>query len=181
LDFLKQCARVINGGDITSGGGVSNFDVMPAFQAAAVNGYFSNLIPEDQPLSGYNRGGRAYPDVALLAHAYVVIVGGKEVLLSGTSASAPVFAAMVSLVNAARSKIGKSSLGYITPTLYALASSFVNDITSGNNKCVSASSDMAYSIPVCCDQGFAASAGWDPVSGLGSINFAKFLDAFVSL
>ena len=99
--------------------------------------------------------------MSLLGAAYWTVSGNAQVTLYGTSASAPVFGGMVSLVNAARKAAGKSSLGWINPALYAFASKFVNDITSGNNKCKVG--------PTCCAQGFYASTGWDPVTGLGSV------------
>jgi tripeptidyl-peptidase-1 len=34
---------------------------------------------------------------------------------------------------------------------------------------------------VCCDYGFTAVSGWDPLTGLGSINFPNFLKAALSL
>ena len=56
----------------------------------------------------------------------------------GTSASTPVFAAMISLINAQRASVGKSSVGFINPTLYATQNrAYFNDITSGNNLCCS--------------------------------------------
>lgn len=87
--------------------------------------------------------------------------------VSGTSASSPVVAGMVSLVNAERRAAGNSTLGWLNPVLYSLYPAFVNDITSGDNKCLSAGHS-------CCDQGFYATVGWDPASGLGSIDFDKF-------
>jgi hypothetical protein len=93
--------------------------------------------------------------------------------VSGTSAACPVVAAMVSLVNTARLEAGQPTLGWLNPTLYSLhaasssSASFVNDIVEGSNHC--AAGGM-----VCCDEGFRAAPGWDPVTGLGSLNFAKF-------
>ena len=103
--------------------------------------------------------------MSLLGAAYVIYANGKLKTLCGTSASAPVFAGMVSLVNAARQAAGKSPLGWLNPALYAFSSKFVHDITSGNNKC---DSGTPYS-PYCCAQGFYAAPGWDPVTGLGSV------------
>lgn len=89
--------------------------------------------------------------------------------VSGTSASSPVVAGMVSLVNSFRRAAGNSTMGFLNPVLYSLYPTFVNDITSGDNRCMSAGAS-------CCQQGFYATAGWDPASGLGSIDFDKFLD-----
>jgi tripeptidyl-peptidase-1 len=75
---------------------------------------------------------------------------------------------MVSLVNSARLDAGMPPLGFLNPALYKLAATpgVFNDITSGENNCCAALSD-----PICCPHGFTAQAGWDPVTGLGSINF----------
>jgi len=89
-------------------------------------------------------------------------------LVSGTSASSPVVAGMVALVNSARRAAGNSTVGFLNPALYSLYPSFANDVTSGDNRCLSSGRS-------CCSQGFYATAGWDPASGLGSIDFEKFL------
>ena len=96
-----------------------------------------------------------------------------SVIVSGTSASSPVFAGMVALVNSARRANGNSTLGWLNPALYSLSSSFVNDITSGDNRCLASGG--------CCSQGFYASVGWDPVTGLGSVNFENFKAAMLGI
>jgi len=77
------------------------------------------------PYPGYNIGGRGYPDISLLGFNYTIVVDGEYVSVSGTSASAPVFAAMVSLINANR--LANSSnhglLGWINPALYEVLAS----------------------------------------------------------
>jgi subtilase family serine protease len=95
-------------------------------------------------------------------------------VVSGTSASSPVMAGMVSLVNSARRASGRSTLGWLNPALYQMYTSFTNDITSGNNKCLV----NGYG---CCAQGFYATDDWDPVSGLGSINFELFKAAMLGI
>ena len=61
-------------------------------------------------------------------------------MLFGTSASTPVMAAMVSLVNSRRLLAGKSNLGWINPALYSVAASspeiILNDVVTGENNCV---------------------------------------------
>ncbi|RFU23989.1 hypothetical protein B7463_g12345, partial [Scytalidium lignicola] len=83
--------------------------------------------------------------------------------IGGTSLSAPLWGAMLTLVNEKRIAAGKSTLGFINPTLYAHPEAF-NDITIGNN-------DGCYSPDLSTIWGFPAAKGWDPVSGLGSPNF----------
>ena len=132
------------------------------------------LGTDKNPFGGYNRNGRGIPDISLLAYNYVITLGGNFTAVSGTSASSPVFAGMLSLINSARLQTGKSSVGWINPALYQYWSHFTNDIISGDNHCVASGT-------VCCAQGFSASTGWDPVTGLGSINFVKFKEIMLSL
>merc|ERR1712048_1288361 len=98
---------------------------------------------------------------------------GSVYHVSGTSASSPVVAAMASLVNAKLAANGGTSLGFINPTLYQAGTGSFNSITSGNNKCTASTT--------CCSQGFTATAGWDPVTGWGSVDYAKFESLFAEV
>jgi tripeptidyl-peptidase-1 len=162
------------GGVITTGGGFSSHYPAPEWQQAAVSAYFDTLPSSKTPTSGYNPNGRAYPDVSMIGVWYQVVVQSEIISLFGTSASSPVFAAMLSLVNAARVAQGMPSVGFINPTLYAygMENTFgangtslqpYNDVIGGDNKCTSGSP------LICCKSGFYANAGWDPVTGWGSI------------
>lgn len=161
------------GGLITTGGGFSTKFTAPAYQTAAVAAYFAGLPANQQPASGYAATGRGYPDISMAGFNYEVVVGGATYEVSGTSASSPVIAGMVSLVNAARIKAGKSALGFLNPSIYAYGTTFVNDITSGENNCCASA--------VCCTEGFYAAKGWDPLTGFGSVNYAKFYNVFFNL
>lgn len=96
--------------------------------------------------------------VLLSGVSYATYIGGALWYLSGTSASTPVIAAMISNINASRRKNGKGSVGWLNPALYKYASEFVNDVTVGHNKCVAGGA-------VCCRTGFHATKGWDPTTG----------------
>jgi tripeptidyl-peptidase-1 len=113
-----------------------------------------------------------------MGHNYPVFIGGQSYPVSGTSASSPVFAALVTLVNDARLAAGKTPIGFLNPVLYSekLAAVF-NDITSGDNKCCAGGEGS----PVCCEYGFYCSKGWDPVTGLGSVNFSALKQALVAM
>ena len=162
------------GGVITSGGGFSSLAAQPAYQQAAVAGYFASVSGTSKaPVPGYNETGRGFPDLTLAGAAYRVYIGGIAGDVYGTSASAPVVAVMISLVNAARFTAGKSSVGWVNPILYGNFSSFTNDITSGKNNCASSSKAIS---ATCCPQGYSAGPGWDPVSGLGSLDYKKFVN-----
>ena len=171
------------GGVITTGGGFSTYNPTPSWQTDAVNAYFNTLSANQQPTSGYNRNGRGYPDISLIGVWYQVVVQGQMTSLFGTSASAPVLAGMISLINAARAENNQSSVGFINPTLYLYGKNNTygsnntnyiayNDITSGANFCT------AGSPLICCESGFYTTTGWDPVTGFGSINYPNLAYMF---
>jgi tripeptidyl-peptidase-1 len=151
---------------ITSGGGFSNIFERPAWQNKAVKAYLATHNNVDE--NNFNVNGRAYPDVSLLGSNYKIMLNGRRLLVSGTSASAPVFASLISLANSIRFTKGKPKLGFLNPLLYnkLLAESF-SDITEGNNHC-------CLSTQWCCEEGFDVSEGWDPVTGLGTLDIKKF-------
>ncbi|KAH9831173.1 peptidase S8/S53 domain-containing protein [Rhodofomes roseus] len=156
--------------NIYSGGGFSNVFGLPEWQADAVHGFLDNYPPA-YAADVYNSSGisRAFPDIAVNGLNYSVVSNGRTQLVAGTSAAAPVAAAILSGVNDARLAVGKSPIGFINPTIYS--SNFTgawNDITSGNN-------------PGCGTDGFSAQPGWDPVTGLGTPNFPKLRDLWLSM
>ena len=162
-------------GTISSGGGFSTFFATPSYQANAVKDYLSK--PGIPPISRFSSFGRAYPDVSLLGNNYQVITSGLIGFVSGTSASAPVVAAMLSLINAARLKSGKPTLGFVNAALYRLANnaSIFNDIVLGINNCPASTGN-----PSCCTYGFPATTGFDAMTGLGSLNFHFLKDALLT-
>lgn len=152
-----------------SSGGFSNYYPQPAWQKDAVSKYLasgSTGIPEN-PWFAWNASGRAYPDLTLLGADYLVINGGSPTPTKGTSASTPVIAAMIALLNDIRLKKGVPVLGFLNPLLYAsnVAEAGFTDITEGNvNGCSNQDHQQA---------GFNAAVGWDAASGLGAPDFAK--------
>jgi len=158
----------------TAGGGFSNFTTQPSYQSQAVNGYlsgYSSLLP---PASMFNSKGRAYPDFVTIGHNIMVALNGSFLPVDGTSCSAPIFSAMVTLLNDIRVTAGQKPLGFLNPLFYQISQDYpdaFNDVTIGNNRC-----GTIVSTPVCCDDGFMATPGWDPVSGLGSPNFHILAD-----
>ena len=155
-------------GLITSGGGFSDLNRAPSWQTSAINSYFSTV--STKPVSGYNTAGRGYPDVAMLGVDYPVILQGTTQVLYGTSASSPLFAAMITLVNSQRLASGQGPVGFINPSLYASSATLFTDVTSGNNKCCSAQSAIQAD---CCTTGFTATTGWDPATGFGSMTLSN--------
>ncbi|KAJ7114159.1 family S53 protease [Mycena crocata] len=146
-----------------SGGGFSNHFATPAYQADDVASYLSSI--GDQYSGLYNTSGRGFPDIALQAQNLEVAWKGSFWLVGGTSASSPIAASLFALINDRLIAAGKPVLGFLNPFLYSAAGrAAFTDITSGTN-------------PGCNTEGFSATSGWDPVTGLGTPNFDLLLTA----
>ncbi|KAI8969572.1 peptidase S8/S53 domain-containing protein [Trametes punicea] len=155
-DFAPETAATL------TTGGFSNYFAPQPWQTQAIRSYLSKLGSE---YSGkYNASGRGFPDVSAQGVKVEYIMNGTEWLFTGTSVSSPIFASVIALLNDELVTAGKPPLGFLNPWLYQNASSALNDITSGSN-------------PGCGTNGFPAEPGWDPVTGLGTPNYAKLRTA----
>ena len=140
-------------GEGATGGGVSNFFPLPSYQASA-------NVPK-QPQTNF--AGRGVPDVAGDADpttGYQVRVDGQNTVVGGTSAVAPLWAALVALIN---QQLGKP-VGFLNPKLYSTGQSTFHDITQGTND----DSNLGY---------YQAQTGWDPCTGLGSPDGTALLNS----
>jgi len=176
VSWNESCASCQFPNLFATGGGVSKFFPKPTWQFGVPG------IPND--------GARDVPDVSLTAaihDPYLLCLEGSctpdaqgfisLALIGGTSASAPSFAGIMALVNQQHGPQGQAN--YV---LYRLAAAqtpsqcnassattppastcVFNDVTSGNN-----------SVPGV--QGFAATAGYDLATGLGSVNVANLVN-----
>ena len=90
----------------TSGGGFSNVFAQPSYQSAAVKSFLetSTNLPS---ASFFNASGRAFPDVSANSYPSAVIFQGEPEMSGGTSASTPIFASIIHLINGERIKAGK--------------------------------------------------------------------------
>jgi len=141
-----------------SGGGFSDYFPRETYQDDAVAGFLRNLGNKYEGL--YNPKGRAFPDIAAQALSFEIVNNRQPVLWTGTSCAAPTVASIISLLNDYRIFKGKKPLGWLNPWLYSRAFAGLNDITLGSN-------------PGCETEGFSASVGWDPVTGLGTPDFDR--------
>jgi kumamolisin len=126
--------------DGATGGGVSDVFALPSYQSAA-----------HVPVNASNhKAGRGVPDVAGDANpqtGYTIRVDGATETVGGTSAVAPLWAALITLLN---QELG-APLGFAQPRLYPLlGGTGFHDITSGSNGV------------------YSAGPGWDACTGLGS-------------
>ena len=171
------------GGVITSGGGFSNVwnrEKTAPWQSEAVAAYLSSGSALPSSSGFFNLSGRAYPDVATYGSNFFVYLNGNIVRESGTSGSAPVMAAMITLWNDARLAYGLPPLGFINPWLYAAAASHpeaFRDVTTGNNAC---GAGGGLSTAHCCSESFPASPGWDAATGLGTPKFQTLANLAVN-
>ncbi len=144
------------------GGGDSEIFARPRYQLSA-----------GLPLSG---GRRALPDLSLAGSprtpGYVIVEGGQNRVVGGTSVGAPALASILMLANEhLRQRTGTSGLGQLVPQIYRLGSeqarglrpSVFRDVTIGSN-----------ALPG--GVGFEAGPGFDRASGWGT----PLADAFVA-
>src|ERR1700684_300691 len=104
-----------------TGGGVSSFFPIPPAQ-----------MKSNVPKPPTSAGGRGVPDVAGDASpetGYNVLYDGQSGVVGGTSAVAPLWAALIALLNQQRG----SNIGFANLALYQNAENGFHDITQGNN------------------------------------------------
>jgi kumamolisin len=131
------------GGGWASGGGISEVFAVPSYQTA-----MNTIVSIDN-----GKPGRGVPDVAMSATDYFTRVDRQERASGGTSAVAPLMAALVALLNQAKQK----RVGFLNPFLYSnAAKGVVHDVTSGTNAITNTV------------KGYNAGTGWNPCTGLGT-------------
>ena len=146
------------GGLAASGGGYSVLYAQPSWQAGP-----------GLPVAT----GRALPDISASAAAhdgYVIFSEGQPLLVYGTSAPTPFFAGVVALLN---QKEGSGGVGNINSNLYRLAqTNMFHDITTGDNvvPCLASTRECGSG-----SFGYSAGPGYDPVTGLGSVDVANLV------
>lgn len=157
------------GGGAT-GGGVSDFFSRPEYQTK-IN------IPKS--VNGTNKNNRGLPDLAGDADpstGYKIVVDGSQATIGGTSAVAPLFSALVAILNGTLPK----PLGFINPLLYQKLgpNGIFRDILKGSNEM---SGVKVKGKGVRTIKGYKASKGWDACTGWGSLDGAKLLKAIKAL
>ncbi len=168
LSYIPEKAwndTAADGGLASSGGGASMFFAKPEWQTGPG-------VPNDNA--------RDVPDVAFAASwdhdAYLLRIDGGWAPNGGTSAAAPLFAGILTLLNQSLATNGKPpGLGNINPALYRLAQTTTgvfHDVTVGSNivpckagttKCTTGS------------YGFSTGPGYDQATGLGSLDVNSFV------
>jgi len=143
VDVAWNDGTTLAHGGWAGGGGVSILFPLPDYQAQA--GVPLSLV------SGL--AGRGVPDIAMSATNYFTRVDSFEGASGGTSAVAPLMAALVARFNQAKSK----NVGFLNPFLYANPGAFT-DVVNGTIALNGG------------PNGYAAGTGWDAATGLGTPN-----------
>jgi len=151
-----------------SSGGFSLRWERPSWQKTAVEQYLAILDSDMPDTTRYRNTGRGFPDIAAQSVNFMVILDAIPYPVSGTSASSPTVAGVVSLLNDIRLHNGQSSLGFLNPFIYGQLPGALNDIVKGSN-------------PGCDTDGFPAKKGWDAVTGLGTPNYEAMAQVMQSL
>jgi kumamolisin len=135
-----------------TGGGISDYFDLPFWQAHA--GVPASVNPG-------HRKGRGVPDIAGYANGYNIVLGGvSSGPWWGTSETAPLYAALLAIINA---RLGHR-VGYLNPTLYSHhAGRVFRDIADGRSNATGGA------------PGYVSGVGWDACTGLGSIKGQELL------
>ncbi|KAH9027906.1 subtilisin-like protein [Lactarius hengduanensis] len=148
-----------------SGGGFSDYFLRPVYQDVAVSAFLERQGTQYAGL--YSPDGRGIPDIAAQALKFPVFIRNDGFVVQGTSCSTPTVAGIISLLNDYLITNGRSPLGFLNIRLYDDGIEGINDIISGSN-------------PGCGTDGFSAVPGWDPVTGLGTLDFEKLQNTFMT-
>ncbi len=162
VTWWESPGRRTNTGGGATGGGVSTLFPRPSWQNIRVASINSGSID-----------GRVVPDVAALSGNpyYSLIFLGKPQPSGGTSASAPLWAALVARINALLPVARQQR--FLTPLLYQnggtgqpVGKTSLRDVTTGNN---ASNPDPG--------KGYSAGPGFDAVSGWGVPDGVKLLNS----
>jgi subtilase family serine protease len=134
-----------------SGGGFSRLFLRPAYQDGVPGIGATRMVPDVSA----NASGRT--DLAM-----VLRDGGRNTIRNGggTSASAPIWAALIALAD----QYAGRHLGFVNPAIYQIGRGpsyhqAFHDVTVGNN---------TVQFPPATITGYRAGPGWDPVTGWGT-------------
>lgn len=129
-----------------TGGGISRVFTKPTYQNI-VSGLSARGVPDIC--------GNADPSTG-----YILNYQGSNIVIGGTSAVSPLWAALTVLCNQNLTSVGKNLAGFYLPLLYNNA--VCRDIITGGNGA------------------FTAGSNWDPCTGLGSPNGTQLLNLLLA-
>lgn len=145
--------------NFAGGGGFSEIFPRPDYQKTAVATYLQ-ANPPPYPSLLFNSTGRAYPDISANSlNLNFVTQGEIRPTGFGTSIAAPLVAGIVNRINEERLSVGKGTVGFLNPVLYANAKDGVlNDVVQGSNPgCGYVGCIFYVSIPCNCNSDLVSS------------------------
>lgn len=148
---------------LVSGGGVSLNDLPIPIWQTGIN----------MTANGGSTTDRNVPDVAMNAdNIFCVAENGQQEQVVGTSGASPLWAAFVALVNQQAQLLGRPTVGFLNPAIYAIGQStnYLNnfhDITVGNNTNLVVSTKY-FAVP-----------GYDLCTGWGTPNGQALIESLV--
>jgi subtilase family serine protease len=174
--FDSAANKVFGTGPLATGGGVSEFFRLPAYQLG-VAGTIAKATGEK-----WSSLKRAIPDVSMSGACdgavtyYESFTSPGWHLVCGTSEASPEFAGIIAL---AAQQAGHP-LGLVNPYLYALSAMHAPglvDVTSGNNTVAYQNADGTTTTVT----GYSAGKHYDLASGVGTVNAALFVPELARL
>jgi subtilase family serine protease len=158
--WVSETAAQFSGGGFSPWGTDPQFK-LPAWQSGMNFGAF-----------GGSSSVRNVPDVAIVGTDISVFYGGKAQGFAGTSASAPLWAGFMALVNEQAADSGRPRVGFANPALYAVGRggtcpACFHDVTTGDN--FNGTNPSKYKAVI----------GYDLVTGWGTPNGGSLITALV--
>lgn len=154
-----------------TGGGVSKQWTMPSYQSGAASSLgVINSSSSATPCNGGSTDCREVPDISADSDSrtgYIVFTGGQWGVTGGTSAAAPLWAALAGLANASAACRG-IPVGFVNPALYQLGGSSYtsdfHDISKANEFTGLATNDTLFH----GTQPYPVTANYDMTTGIGT-------------
>ena len=191
-DNSYQSETVWNGGFFggAGGGGISQFWKRPSWQTGpgVNNPQYSNSMRETPDVSLDADPATGYPVYCTAGSSCNssggVFGGGTSggwLTVGGTSAAAPMWAAMVALANEQAARAGKGPLGFLNPALYKIGSgshygSDFHDITPSSNSSAPSNNDEGFN-----SGAYPVTRGYDMATGWGTFNAARLASDLVAM
>ncbi len=170
------------GNSVTGGGFCTGYTgpLGVAYPTLSIPSYQLGINPGNAEVANNPSQARMIPDVSLIADQIAVFADNfgspaRSTLLAcdgGTSAAAPLWAALTALINQNSAAAGGGQIGFANPGLYAVAASPASyaanfhDVNDGSNNSFSGKSPAL----------FHAVSGYDLATGLGTPQAALILD-----
>jgi tripeptidyl-peptidase I len=118
-------------------------------------------------------------------NSYAYYSSNTQGQTGGTSAATPVVAGLIALLNDARLRAGKPTMGFINPFIYSLKSGAIIDVTNGTaTGCTGTNAQTGEELPGAGIIPWATwnnTVGWDPVTGVGMPSFPDIVKVALSI